>query len=101
MAYIWEDCRQACYFLRLGAVFLLGALVIAIVVIVAMGVLDQTGLTAGHLAIISLITAASAIGLWKFSDAFSAPPAPWELHQKADQSDSSSDGSVGSSRKEG
>ena len=100
VGFIWEDCRQACHVLRLGAVFLLAGLLVAIIVMLATGALQQAGVAGRDLAIVSAITAAAA-ALWKFSDALSAPRPPWELNHGADRSGSSGDGSVGRGRKEG
>jgi hypothetical protein len=76
VAFIWEDCRVACYLLRLAAVFLLASLIAGVIAIVVTDTLGMTGLGVGNVAIVSAIIAVIAIGLWKLGDALSPPPGP-------------------------
>jgi len=77
VAFIWEGCRQACYFLRLAAVFLLASLIAGVIAVVVTDILDLTGLSIRDLSIISAIIAVAAIGLWKLSDTLNPPPEPY------------------------
>lgn len=76
VAFIWEDSRVACYFLRLAAVSLLLSLTAGVIAIAVTDVLGLTGLGVGNVAIISAIIALIAIGLWKLSDTLDRPPEP-------------------------
>ena len=74
VAVIWEDCRVACYFLRLAALSLLASLLTGVIAIVVTDSLGLTGLGVRNLAIMPTIIAVTAIGLWKLGDALNPPP---------------------------
>ena len=77
VALIWEDCRQACYFLRLAAGFLLASLIAGVITVLVTGSLGLTGLGIRNLAIISATIAVMAIVPWKLGDALNPPPEPY------------------------
>ncbi len=76
VALIWEDCRVACYFLRLAAGFLLASLIAGVIAVLVTDSLGVTGLGIRNLAIIAAIIAVIAIVLWKLSDTLNPPPEP-------------------------
>lgn len=77
VAFIWEDCRVTCCFLRLAAVLLLASLIAGITAVVVTDSLGLTGLSIRNLAIISATIAVMAIVLWKLGDALNPPPEPY------------------------